>query len=785
MNIKVLLPRWKSLVGIATLAVAPMLVASCASSPGDQDVGQVHQALALQRATTTQRLRVLTFNTWGVGPELSRVAEQARRIHTHADGFDVIVLNEVFGGGLKSLPLAGGEGARDKFYDELKADFPYVIYQANSRGLDLSDSGLMAFSRYPFVMANRDANSLPLNNGYARLLGPGPNQPGDSDRYVRFLVFDQSCNTDQFAAKGVALFHIEPPGGRVDVAISHTNAGPESCAVDARKRQFDIIRTLINDRVRSDIPSQTLVVGDLNVDGWSPERDGSAEHPASSLVEYKDTVWGSLNPLPFFDAWRTTSPRDEGVTNNLGIGELGGVNPLNYVGNHRYDYMLVGGAGYHTAGAQTWTPPSPYTAASGSPRCVNWIRTTLKSSTSDHFGLAAELGPKADGCNPALALPPDDLDGNARPYTLPVAGADRWFHLDPGTYTIGLAEGEVEAGLKVEIFSSRNLSRGTSPLPNRAIPRYTVAPGSCNADIPCVYSTNRYFGGQDDLYVRVYSPDGLTYGRFNLVVRKHDCATEETACELQPGVEYTPDVPTDREFKGFFTHSSMATINPRVPQTLAFVSSVLQGVDGKVQQDVEMNGAYQGSSATSPVSRFEQRESNARNYLVVVSRSANSVRYSVKLTTNITVVSGAKDDLPSGGSEPLQPSGPLKLVCIDEGGANFAGDEEISATLWADGIRVAGPPALFNAELDADEAMDMSSIPTFGFVNEAYLDLVEHKGDLFTDPAEDTAKLILGKLAPETESGKNRQESATLRDVNGTAGPTLQFQYHVSHGRVP
>ena len=314
-----------------------------------------------------------------------------------------------------TTPLVN-EGPRDVFYEELKADFPYVIYEATTTTVDLSDSGLMAFSRYPFVLPNRDDDRLPGIHGKAYLLDPSVTKPYISDRHVRFLEFDKSCNTDQFAAKGVALFHIEPPGGRVDIALTHMNAGAESCAVDARKRQFDIIRTLIGDRVKSSVPSQTLVVGDLNVDAWSSERDGSAENPDYSLVEYKDTVWGSLsNTLPFFDAWRTTSPRDEGVTNNLGVGELGGINPLNYVGNHRYDYVLVGGAGYHTIGAQTWTPPSPYTAASGSPRCVNWIRTTLKSSTSDHFGLAAELGPKADGCNPALALPPTYVNGKPSP----------------------------------------------------------------------------------------------------------------------------------------------------------------------------------------------------------------------------------------------------------------------------------------------------------------------------------------------------------------------------------
>ena len=770
------------------------MVAGCSERNGSEDgIEQSKAAIGLDRAPETHRLRVLTWNVWGVpGVEEERAKAQAKRIREHADGFDVILLNEVFGDGYHVWNM--DMGTRDRFYDILKDEFPYVIYKTfSSQQVDFANSGLMAFSRFPFVPATNDGDSLPTHKANVLAFMPGKTMnPDVYGPYIRFLEFDHSCNTDQWAAKGVALFHIQPPGGkRYNIAFTHMNAGSEQCAIAARIAQVGFIRTLLRDRISTGVPSETIVAGDMNIDGWVDPTVGSAESPGTELRtdEYRSGVWGHLNwltpgpDLPFFDAWRTTSPLDDGVTNNLGEGEGGFDRPENYFGNHRLDYFLVNGTGYHTPGAQTWTNNTSFASAPNDPRCVNWIRTTLKSTTSDHYGVAMELGPRSTACNPALAQEPRNLEGRPSPYQLSEPGSDRWFKVPAGTYTFGLGRYEMEEGLTLEVFSARNLSRGVRPLEGYGLRNFIPDEDCDGTHGPCKFTTNRYFGGTDDLYVRVFSPDGRTFGTFHLLALKHDCSSEATACELLPGNTLTPSLPTDREFKGFFTYRSIATVNPAVPQT-ATIETAVTSADGKISVGLIREGSSLAPLSNRRVATYTRSEAQSARYLLEVARTANDVTYSVRLETNLTVVTGAKDDMVIPGHPMLEPPIGLKLICLDESGANLAGEEEIGVEVWADGVLVAGPPTLFRPDLDADEAMDMSSVPMFGFVNEAHLKIREHSGDLHTDPVDDYGELDLPKMRPSTSRGERRQQNVTLHNVlfPQSNGPLLQFQYFASHG---
>ncbi|MBL0198501.1 MAG: endonuclease/exonuclease/phosphatase family protein [Myxococcales bacterium] len=784
----------------------------------------------------------MTFNTWGVlGVEPERARRLAQRIRDHARGFDVVLLNEVWGtgsnepsstaGGIfgavvgwflggpggavaggtlgstlagKPVPRSSGRAQRDEYYDILKDEFPYVIYMTLGPGAgklwglgkDATDSGLMAFSRYPFVEAQNDGNTYPGDMGSVVAISNGVFI--NPDPYIRFLEFNHSCGstTDQLAAKGVVLFHIAPPGGRINIALTHTQAESSECAVAARERQLHYIRALIDDRVSPSRNQTTIIAGDLNIDGYIA-RDDSAESPGTAprAEEYRRRIWGNLDSRPYFDAWRTTSPRDEGTTYNMG--EYGGDLNTGYVGARRFDYFLLNGDGYHAPGALTWaagTPSFPYaTFSEPNARCVNWIRTTLHSTTSDHVGLAMELGPRAAFCNPAMATLPR-TNGTPFGVALPTPGADAWFRLPPGTYTLGLAKGEVESGMRLDVFSAENLSQPLRPLPRRQRV-LTVEPARCSAGtvrnrVPCTYETDRFFGGDGELYLRVYSPDGLTYGEASLLVLKHDCASEDTACELLPAKPLTPAVPLNKPYTGYFTFSSIATANPRVPQTLVFQGTTLDGTDPRSPDlSLEREGLPVRSLLPSDSSAIAMtEEAHEANYLLKVSRPSDTTRYSVGVVTDLTYVSGAKDDLPpwmtAGISPPPSPIA-FKLVCLEEGGLGI-GDEELSVKVVADGVQVAGP--IFRDDLDADEAMDLSAIPNFGFVKRAYLLIEEHDGDLVTDPVQDTATLELYKLDPMRPEGASHQQVITLHPVGDPRtlnGPTVQFQYHTSHSKVP
>ena len=772
--------------GLLAVALAATTIGCAVDTTDGQPAATGTVRSGLSRAAT-QRLRLLTWNTWQtagpfVGTPPIVAQEQALRIKYHADGFDIVLLNELW-----------DANDRQQYLNILSSKYPYAITDIAGAGTDATGSGLLVLSRLPFVEANYENPGVPWQQGTVSLVAPAVYKQAVADRgyehFFRFEEFRSGNRPDSYAAKGALMFHVESGGRRYNIVATHMQSGASSSDVAIRDEQFVDLGNLIRGRINVDLDEETIIGGDLNVDavnaGWPIQLDSSSPSSQFLSSEYRQTIWGGMDGEPFFDTWRTTSQKDRGITNNLGDGDdVDQDDPTKFVGPHRYDYFLVRGGRYHSPGALTWQNGSAFMNASGDPRCVNWVRNTLRASSSDHFGVAMEMGPRAENCNPALARRPNP-DGNPILVTIPSPGANVWLYYPaPGTYTLGFASGEADAGLKYEVFAEDNLSRGLTALPNHEEEK-NLPTGQCGGEHPCAYVTNRFSTGLKGFYVRIYSPDGKTYGTSNFLALRHDCASREYACELTPGAAgFQPIMPINQLYTGHFTFNTMRTVNSEVPQTLKFDATTTTA--GYISMTVTRDGTEKATAWDTAVSD-ERKEAKAVEYLLQISRSADQVAYEVKASTNLTWVSGAKDDVIASPSAPQYTRATIgmKLVCQNENGANFLGDEEISAQIVADGIPIAGPPLLFRDDLDAMEAMDMSAVPDFGFVESAKIVVNDHRGDHYYDTIEDSATHELTKLSPSESDGQQRQEAIQLRNVVfGTNGPLMQYQYYISHGRA-
>ena len=104
---------------------------------------------------------------------------------TSAD-YDVIALNEVF-----------DNDAKDTLVDALKDQYPYYV-KYFKEGSAVEDSGLMIFSRFPFL-------PLPKTEFQAEVDGSNPND-------VAFRLFEDCDGVDCHADKGAALVRVQVDG---------------------------------------------------------------------------------------------------------------------------------------------------------------------------------------------------------------------------------------------------------------------------------------------------------------------------------------------------------------------------------------------------------------------------------------------------------------------------------------------------------------------------------------------------------------------------------------------
>ena len=193
---------------------------------------------------------VLTFNAAllpGIIADTDQ-GERVARMAPHLTGYDVLVLQEVF-----------VNRWREALLTELADAYPYrsaLVGKDGARDLPWrQDGGIVILSRWPI---EREAT----------------------------LIFGSVCSgSDCLADKGVAYVALRAGERRVHVFGTHAQSIYGADVEEVRATQFGLLREFME---AQDIPADepVLIVGDLNVDAYTPE--------LARLLELLEATWPPL-----------------------------------------------------------------------------------------------------------------------------------------------------------------------------------------------------------------------------------------------------------------------------------------------------------------------------------------------------------------------------------------------------------------------------------------------------------------------------------------------------------
>lgn len=469
--------------------------------------------------------------------DLERVQRIADRIL--ASDLEVVVLNEVF-----------DADAQQRFARLLDPVFPYHVDRIDSL-LDPVDSGLMVFSRHPFVqmeLGQRDTPEIVKwfnGDGVPRRRSGGfvGFQPFRCDASYAEYAFEQA---DCLANKGVGLVKIRLPLGEdVLVAFSHFVASYEDDEVEVlcakrrdRGRALAQAADLLTAGAGADgDEAYAVFLGDLNIDGNPHEpierkcEDGQWTDmfdPVDPFVPF--AACGDLSDARcqaegrlLVDAWAfDTSPEDLGRTASFPFTmDLSDVNQFSE--GERLDYVLYrGGSASHGPVRRPAMVPQHLTIPYG--------LSGETGSLSDHLPVAVDmLLPRNVGAlrhaTPRLARDIDVPPAGriVTPMRITEPGQVQWSLLDGASGTYELF---TEGGLPThfEIYAPHDLSRPLKPW---------RAAG---------HKTATYALPAPPYYVKTYArtKDATTHDRYamgdyRIIARQHDCQTPRDACVLMTG----------------------------------------------------------------------------------------------------------------------------------------------------------------------------------------------------------------------------------------------------------
>jgi hypothetical protein len=492
----------------------------------------------------------VTFNTHLLSPAMCLLAEGfgdavgdfGRDCHTeeHAvrianyilnesplrDQYEVIALNEVW-----------DEDAKDILVSRLKGRYPHYISKIDDdlvvvekKVLNAEDSGLMLFSRYPFVdLPNQPGMPAPAVGTNSRFGSPWDPVEGSSsaEGKVAFIRFGSYTGDSKWAAKGAALARIAAGFRTYSIIFTHTQDADGATEQDVRAAQLADINILMTHVLNPGPRDQDVIVmGDLNVKGGSEEWSNQFANPGSDLGSW--------------DTWHETSSRDDmGRTSRNGTGD-------------RLDYILY---------SHNVLPYAP--DADMEKLCAQHMRLDFPG-LSDHLGVNTIFQSEAPRCSPSRAWknPPydewlhTDPDGNAS--RIPFGGFAQWFKVEEkGTFSFAMlahpldTTPSTEGGAVYEVYDGTDL---TNPIGQYRNMTTTFAAcdvfGDPHADVvnkDCKDVVGRTFALQGPFYIKVMHRDPKWTGNYRLVIHKHTCASKEDVCILSPNAEpYDPDWPTDK-----------------------------------------------------------------------------------------------------------------------------------------------------------------------------------------------------------------------------------------------
>lgn len=181
----------------------------------------LHDKPVVEAASAGNGLKVLTYNIWALPLLATRINDRLDGLPEHLSGYDVLLLQEVFG------------GKRDEFLERLAQEYPYQTEVLNAPGINLFDGGVMIASRWPIV--------------------------SQAD-----YVFPGCAGTDCFSERGVTYVQVIKQGKAYHLTGTHTASSDSDEARALRQEQFRQIRSLAD---AQNIPASEplLMGGDFNV----------------------------------------------------------------------------------------------------------------------------------------------------------------------------------------------------------------------------------------------------------------------------------------------------------------------------------------------------------------------------------------------------------------------------------------------------------------------------------------------------------------------------------------
>ncbi len=516
---------------LTSLLMAMTSITACELIDPTQTTSQPTQTFA------QSRLRIMTYNVKMKGAPSDSSGEfqdQTGQQISHQDrahliatdilqmgDIDVVAFNEVF-----------VESAQKQFVNDLHVMYPYYVEYLDDSANLYSDSGLMLFSKHPFIKPDSDkwyADNVIANNGSGI---DGNSDPITQWGAVGFSNYGGDCASyDCLANKGAGFVRIQhsSTGEVFNVAFSHTQSSysdiNEDKAREIRHSQLEMVETMIRDSLsKENFEGQRLFfIGDLNIDG----------NPFGDTTEYISTFRGEtpfyscmtdpICPDPgsddkrvFYDMWREdTVPTDIGRTNGADlIFEHEPAVKLTH--GSRFDYIL------HNR---------PKAEVERSPMCtqhmmIPWKIAGNHGERSDHLPILADINFDAPFCNPRS--PEDIVFGpnftgpstvvfNSPNHQITYPGSMQWYRINQrGAYSMRITGA---ASVDFKVYHNTDLSR----------------------PIDDYYGIETRFGLKFDLpnppyYIQVKSNDPSFTGNYSLHVHQHRCTSVYDSCPLRPAV---------------------------------------------------------------------------------------------------------------------------------------------------------------------------------------------------------------------------------------------------------
>ncbi len=622
--------------------------------------------------------------------------------------------------------------------------------------LNAEDSGLMIFSRFPFI-------DLP-NNAFKWDSGE---LDGTTDQ-VAFTRFSSFADSDALAAKGAGLVRIQNPVNNTiyNVVFTHTQADypPDDLYPEIRVKQLAEIRQMLEVTLGKDdlVRAHIFVMGDINIDG-----EGGVLDPGVSGGEAE---WGAVfgTPGEFYfdvltDSWAATGSKvDTGWTHPAGEGE-------------RLDYMLVN----KNLLEQQF--------------CVQHV-TRAYIANSDHLLVKADYNTAAMHCHPRTAMnnPPTD-EYIVGPTEIKNKGNVQWVFYDFGKpVTVSIAvdpesrwNPTTQEGVRFELYDPRDLSKPIDQyLTDTTIMKEVT--DICERD----YSINgqKHFERCDEVigikyvvpetfYIKVFSDNPDWTGDYDLLVHKHGCQSPADACVIKAAKPYELDEfkvgqPLNAEDRAWFKLDIVEEADSGMPQAVRiYTKGTPEGLytdafSTQANPTVEFD-PFPKSFSSNTINNEGSHDGTA-NWFYTVTRNDISTGNTLEVAweTNLTILYGNEM------VEAYPNATPMILKCLDETNPEL-GSDEIELRIGVDG----GPLVTkFIKEYecnDGDVSFSVAAqVGVIRFVQEVRVQVVE-EDDSSADDLSNTH--TINTLDP--ADAEQRLGSRTF----GFSGGKYRFDWNLSH----